>query len=74
MDQYMQDKQNGNPEIKVIFGPFHFFTIFRAFSVSEYYKYLRTVGNIVRFTIGMTNSVKACGSPANRCRGFSVGR
>nr|DAD58431.1 MAG TPA: hypothetical protein [Caudoviricetes sp.] len=61
----MQDRQNGNPEIKVIFGPFHFFAIFRAFSASEYYKYSRTSRNIVRFTNGMTNIAKTCRSPAD---------
>ena len=49
----MQNKQNENPEIKVIFGPFFFLTVFRHFSVSEYYKYSRTARNIVRFTTGM---------------------
>lgn len=55
----MQDKQNGNPKIKVIFQQFFFLTVFRHFFVSEYYKYSRTARNIVRFTTGMIALQKA---------------
>lgn len=58
----MQDKQNENTEIKVIFQQFFFLAVFRHFSVSEYYKYSRAARNIVHFTTSMTNSAKDCGS------------
>jgi hypothetical protein len=57
----MQDKQNENTEIKVIFQQFFFLAVFRHFSVSEYYKYSKAARNIVRFTTSMTNSAKGCG-------------
>lgn len=66
----MQDKQNRNPEINVIFQQIFFLTVFRHFSVSEYYKYSRASRNIARFTTGMTNSAKDYGPPADRCREF----
>jgi hypothetical protein len=66
----MQDRQNGNLGKTVIFELPLFLVIFWTFSMSEYCKYSRASRNIVRFTTGTTNFIKACGSPADRCRDF----
>jgi hypothetical protein len=55
----MQDRQNGNLGKTVIFELPLFLVIFWTFSMSEYCKYSRVARNIVRFTTGTTNFIKA---------------
>nr|DAI80337.1 MAG TPA: hypothetical protein [Caudoviricetes sp.] len=66
----MQDKQNGNPEKKLFLSRSIFVPVFRDLSESEYCEYSRASRNTVSFTTGTTNFIKACGSPADRCRVF----